>query len=104
MQECNHQAQRWRPTNREHYFIILGDGDITKLQWNDTIFDHAVWNFGNCFRVWQEAEQARDGMKEDFATFHRSMEGQGLPKWGVVCTVSLPSQTHASSLANSVRW
>ena len=80
MQGRNHQAQRWRPTNREHYFIVLGDGDITKLQWNDTIFDHAVWNFGNCFRVWQEAEQARDGMKEYFATFHRSMESQGLPQ------------------------
>ena len=80
MQKRNCQVQRWKPMNREPYFIVLGDGDITKLQWNDTIFDHAVWNFGNCFRVWQEAEQARDGMKEYFANLHRSMEGKGLPK------------------------
>ena len=78
MQRQNHHAQRWKPTNREYYFIILGVGDITKLQWNDTIFDCAVWNFGNCFKVWQEAEQARDGMKEYFTNFQRSIE-EGLP-------------------------
>ena len=80
MQRHHHHAQRWRPTNREHYFIILGDGDITKLQWNDTIFDHAVWDFGNCFRVWQEAQQARDGMQGYFANFHRDTEDKGLSK------------------------
>ena len=80
MQRQNYQAQRWKPKNREHYFIILGDGDITKLPWNDIIFDHAVWDCGNSFRVWQEAEQARDGMQEYCANFHRSTEGKGLPK------------------------
>ena len=62
MQRPSHPTQCWRPTNREYYFIILGDGDIAKLQ------------------VWQEAEQARDGMQEYFANFHKSMEGKGMPK------------------------
>ena len=72
--EC--PAQRWQPANREPYFLILADGEIRSLQWNDTLFDHEVWRFGNCFRGWQEAKQARDDMQEYFARFHRKMEGE----------------------------
>ena len=75
MQRQNYQAQAeyWKPTNREQYFMILGDGEIKSLQWNETIFDEAVWDFGNCFRSRKDAEQARDGMKEYLANFHRSL-------------------------------
>ena len=75
--EC--PAQRWQPANREPYFLISADGEIRSLQWNDTLFDHAVWRFGNCFREWQEAKQARDDMQEYFARFHRKLEAEAPP-------------------------
>ena len=71
MQRRNYQDRTadWKPTNRQQYFLILAHGTISSLQWNDTVFDHEVWNFSNCFRSRKEAEQAREGMKEHFARF-----------------------------------
>ncbi len=100
MQRRNHQAQRWMPANREPYFIILGgditrlqakrspeherwmpkhgdqyflilgDSTVKRFQWHGTDFDQAAWKFGNCFRAWREAEQARDALQEVLLTFH----------------------------------
>src|SRR4029453_10010087 len=53
-----------RPVNREHYFLVLANGAIKNFPWNDTVFDYEVWDFGNCFRMRQEAEQARDLIKK----------------------------------------
>jgi hypothetical protein len=53
-----------RPANREHYFLVLANGEIKNFPWNDTVFDYEVWDFGNCFRMRQEAEQARDLIKK----------------------------------------
>jgi hypothetical protein len=53
-----------RPANREHYFLVLANGEIKNFPWNDTVFDYEVWDFGNCFRMRQEAEQARDSIKK----------------------------------------
>jgi len=55
-----------RPVNREHYFLVLANGEIKNFEWNDTIFDYEAWEFGNCFRKRQEAEQARDSIKNFF--------------------------------------
>jgi len=69
MQRRNYQdrSECWKPANRQQYFLILAHGVIRSLQWNDTVFDHEVWNFGNCFRSRKEAEKALNGMKEYFA-------------------------------------
>ena len=58
------RGKHQRPANREHYFLVLANGEIKNFPWNDTLFDHEVWDFGNCFRMRQEAEQARDSMKK----------------------------------------
>jgi hypothetical protein len=63
-------VNHWRPTNREQYFLIVTNGEIRRLQWNDTIFDQEVWNLGNCFRRRKDAEQALEGIKEYFVQFH----------------------------------
>ena len=58
------RGKHQRPANREHYFLILANGEIKSFQWNDTVFDHEVWDFGNCFRIRQEAEQAQNLIKK----------------------------------------
>jgi len=55
---------RWKPTHHERYYVILGDGSIQHLPWNDTDFDHRAWQFGNCFRRRTIAEQARKSVQE----------------------------------------
>ena len=58
------RGKHQRPANRDHYFLVLANGEIKNFPWNDTVFDHEVWDFGNCFRMRQEAEQARDSIKK----------------------------------------
>jgi hypothetical protein len=65
---------RWMPRQGERYFLILGNGMIQGFQWHGTDFDREAWSFGNCFRLRRQATQARDGMKEYLATFHREHE------------------------------
>jgi hypothetical protein len=60
---------RWRPTRHERYYLILGDGSIQQLPWNDTDFDHRAWQFGNCFRRRTAAEQARKSVHEVLRSF-----------------------------------
>jgi hypothetical protein len=67
-------SERWMPGQGERYFLILGNGTIQGLQWHGTDFDLKAWSFGNCFRLRRQAIEARDGMKEYLATFHREHE------------------------------
>ena len=52
----------WRPQEGERYFMILGDGHIRELPWHGTPVDYDAWQFGNCFRQRQDAQQAREAM------------------------------------------
>ena len=63
--------ERWLPQLGASYFLILGDSTIKRFQWQGTDFDHEAWQFGNCFRVWKEAEQARDKIKEVLLMVHQ---------------------------------
>jgi hypothetical protein len=65
------EPPRWKPANRESYFLILGDGDIKSFQWHGTSLDQEIWNFGNCFRSRKDAERARDALKELLMNFHK---------------------------------
>jgi hypothetical protein len=57
------REKREKPANREHYYLVLANGEIKDFPWNDTVFDYEAWEFGNCFRLRREAEQARDSIK-----------------------------------------
>ena len=59
------------PLNRERYFVILVNGEIKSFQWNETVFDYEVWNFGNCFSIWQEAVEAREMIKNMLLDFRK---------------------------------
>jgi hypothetical protein len=50
----------------ERYFMIMGDGHIRQLSWQDTPVDADAWQFGNCFRQRQEAQRAREAMQACF--------------------------------------
>jgi hypothetical protein len=58
------RGKRERPANREHYYLVLANGEIKDFPWNDTMFDYEAWDFGNCFRLRWEAEQARDLIRQ----------------------------------------
>ena len=67
-------SDRWIPRQGERYFLILGNGTIQRFQWHSTDFDQEAWSVGNCFRLRRQAIQARYGIKEYLATFHREHE------------------------------
>jgi hypothetical protein len=66
--------ERWKPENHEEYFVVLGSGEIQSFQWNNTDFDRVTWDFGNCFKNDQMAEQARDRLKEYLLTFYKNLD------------------------------
>jgi len=57
-------GDRWRPALGDPYFVILGDGGMHRFTWQGTPFDERAWAFGNCFRTWTEAAQARAVLHE----------------------------------------
>jgi len=67
-----HPFQRWKPGHQARYYVILGNGEIQRFQWNDTPFDYEAWDFGNCFRLRREAEHARDNVKKTLLNFHKN--------------------------------
>jgi len=65
------QSERWRPSRGAAYWYINDTGLIDSKRWEGEHFDIGRWDIGNVFRTQQEAEQARDGMQEYFANFHK---------------------------------
>jgi hypothetical protein len=63
--------QRWLPSQGERYFLILGNGMLEGFPWSDTAFDHGAWHFGNCFKTYEHAEQAREKRQEGLHTLHQ---------------------------------
>ena len=55
---------RWKPIYEGSYFFINSTGFVTKDIWNDSIVDIRRYRFCNCFRTKEEAEAARDKIKE----------------------------------------
>jgi hypothetical protein len=58
------QPQHWLPSEGDHYYLILGNGMIARFPWNDTPFDQETWHFGNCFKTYAQAVQARETIRE----------------------------------------
>jgi hypothetical protein len=65
------QSERWRPSRGAEYWYISDTGVVDNNRWEEDRFDTDRWDMGNVFRTKQDAEQARDGMKEYFAHFHK---------------------------------
>jgi hypothetical protein len=63
------EPTRWKPSSV--YYHIDHRGSIHAARWSDCEVDHQRWQFGNCFRTAQEAQQAREKVKEVLRNFHR---------------------------------
>ena len=58
------KLQRWKPKYREDYYSITDRGDIVLGTWDNTVVDKRHYDFGNCFRTFEEAEAAENKIKE----------------------------------------
>ena len=55
---------RWKPEYRGDYYFITIRGEILRSKWYGTVDENLCFDFGNCFRTQEEAEVARDKIKE----------------------------------------
>ena len=55
---------KWKPEYEGGYYFINDRGKITPTMWENTNSDDLRYQLGNCFRTPQEAETARDKIKE----------------------------------------
>ena len=57
------QLPRWKPEYESYYYIINTAGEVIERIWVNTQFDKLCLEFGNCFRTKEEAEAAKDKIK-----------------------------------------
>ena len=67
-----HRApERRRPQRGESYWYLSNSlFDISRTQWDDDGTDEGKWHVGNVFESLEQAEQARDKIKEVLLPFH----------------------------------
>lgn len=54
----------WKPKYRDYYYYIASNGIVKQEMSNNTALDDSYYEFGNCFKTFEEAEAARDSIKE----------------------------------------
>ena len=70
------ETERWKPEKGEEYWFIDLIGDLVRHFWNDRFSENFMWTNGNCFKTREQAEQAREKMKEVLLTFHNDQGTQ----------------------------
>lgn len=55
---------RWKPRLVEHYYYITTKGEIMEEVWYKLDTDNSRYEFGNCFKTFEEAETARDKIED----------------------------------------
>jgi hypothetical protein len=65
-------SEQWRPSLGSEYWYVNDAGLVDNNRWDGDRFDAGRWDMGNIFRTQQEAEQARDGIKEYLRRFHKT--------------------------------
>ena len=55
---------RWKPEYAKRFFYINPSGIVGVNVWYDTNVNESYYEFGNCFKTFEEAEAARDKIKE----------------------------------------
>lgn len=58
------KLSKWKPEYRDYYYYITSNGGIKQDIWNNTAVNDLYYEFGNCFKIFEEAEAARDKIKE----------------------------------------
>ena len=65
-------SEQWRPSRGSEYWYVNDAGLVDNNRWDGDRFDVGRGDMGNIFRTKQEAEQARDGIKEYLRRFHKT--------------------------------
>jgi hypothetical protein len=61
----------WKPELHASWFHITADGQIACESWTDAPADRARWRLGNCFPTREQAEQAREHIREAFRSMRQ---------------------------------
>jgi hypothetical protein len=64
------KSERWRPSMRAEYWYINDTGVVDNNRWEADRLDIDRWDMGNVFRTKQEAERARDLIKDVLRNFN----------------------------------
>lgn len=55
---------KWRPTEDDRYYYIRDIGDIRSCFWSESSWDYYRFDFNNCFKTKEEAEEKLEKIKE----------------------------------------
>lgn len=66
------KSERWRP-NRVPFFIVNGYGLVQRM--DENAGPRLLYEFGNCFRTKEQAEEAARRVKECLLNFHSELYG-----------------------------
>jgi hypothetical protein len=69
-------SERGMPFRGTAYWYINDRGLVKINKWEGDHFDTDRWEIGNVFRSQQEAEQAREQLKEVLRRFHTNQESE----------------------------
>ena len=58
------ELPRWKPEYDDNWYFINPTGEVIERIWVNSQFDNLCLEFGNCFRTKEEAESARNKIKE----------------------------------------
>ena len=58
------ELPRWKPEHTGRYYYITTKGEIMEEVWYNIDSDNSRYEFGNCFKTFEEAEAARDKIKD----------------------------------------
>ena len=58
------ELPRWKPRLVNHYYYITTRGEVMEELWYNIDTDNSRYEFGNCFKTFEEAEAARYKIKE----------------------------------------
>lgn len=64
------EPEWWRPELQTKWFHITADGLVQGAVWEDSPSDQAMWQHGNCFATYEEAEHAREVMRKVLRHLH----------------------------------
>ena len=54
---------RWKPKYGDYYYFINYKGMAMRSTWFNSVNEYTMYEFGNCFRTKEEAEAARDRIR-----------------------------------------
>lgn len=62
--EVENVKVKWKPTEDDRYYYIREIGDVSSCFWNELSWDYYRFDFNNCFKTIEEAEEKLEKIKE----------------------------------------